>query len=383
MRAADRGDADTQPARRVDHDRVMLAEILARVSAEALQGETLDEVLQRIVDCICARLPVTIASIILLDEGGRQFVQEVWAGQLDLDLPSGLPWPVEVGAAGRCARTGEVQLIADVASDPDYVPGNAGVRSEYLVPIRHRSRMHGVLNLESTHADFFSPEVCALFDAIALQIAGAIHLARVVQSLESANRQLERLSMSDGLTGVANRRCFDQRFCEEWQRHRDEGRSLALLLVDVDSFKAINDAHGHLYGDECLRGLARLCVRVSAGTCDLVARYGGEEFALLLADADLRAARRLAERLRRQVEALAIVGAGSGACMTVSVGASAVRPAPAQASDDLIGAADRALYSAKAHGRNRVVARQVERAASPTPGNARPGERAPPSVPSD
>jgi len=341
--------------------RVMLTEILAQVSADALQGETLEEVLQRIVDCVARRLPVAIASIILLNEEGTHFVQEVWSGKLDLQLPFGMPWPIEVGAAGRCVRTGEVQLIADVAHDPDYVPGNETVQSEYIVPIRHRTRLHGVLNLESTHADFFTPEVRAMFDAVALQIAGTIHLARVVRELEVANRKLEQLSMSDGLTGIANRRCFDLRLVEEWQRHVRDGRSLALLLVDVDCFKALNDARGHLHGDECLRELARLCTRVAEGHCELVARYGGEEIALLLVDGDLRAARRLGERLRRRVEALAMAHPASsvGPHVTVSVGASALRPQAAQTPEALIDTADRALYAAKARGRNRVVARVV------------------------
>ena len=115
-----------------------LTGILAQVSIEALQGETLEAILQRIVDCVTHRLPVTIASIILLNDERTHFVQEVWAGRIELDLPSGLPWPVTVGAAGRCARTGEAQLIADVQHDPDYVSGNREVSSEYLVPIRHR-----------------------------------------------------------------------------------------------------------------------------------------------------------------------------------------------------------------------------------------------------
>lgn len=341
--------------------RVMLTEILAQVSAEALQGETLEEVLQRIVDCVARHLPVAIASIILLNEEGTHFVQEVWSGKLDLQLPFGMPWPVEVGAAGRCVRTGEVQLIADVERDPDYVPGNDTVQSEYIVPIRHRARLHGVLNLESTQADFFTPEVRAMFDAVALQIAGTIHLARVVRELELANRKLEQLSMSDGLTGIANRRCFDLRLAEEWQRHVREGRSLALLLVDVDCFKALNDARGHLHGDECLRELARLCTHVAEGHCELVARYGGEELALLLLDGDLRAARRLGERLRRRVEALAMEHPASSVAqhVTVSVGASALRPHASQTPEMLIDTADRALYAAKARGRNRVVARVV------------------------
>jgi diguanylate cyclase (GGDEF)-like protein len=341
--------------------RAMLTEILAQVSSEALQGDTLEAVLQHIVDCVARRLPVTIASIILLNEEGTHFVQEVWAGMLALDLPGGLPCPVTIGASGRCARSGKAQLISNVNTDPDYVPGNSDVASEYLVPITHRTRLHGVLNLESTRADFFTSEVRAVFDAIASQVAGAIHYARVVRELEQANRKLQQLSMSDGLTGIANRRCFDERLAEEWPRHARERRSLALLLVDVDCFKPLNDARGHLHGDECLRELARLCTSVVSGADELVARYGGEELALLLPGCGMREARRMAERLRRKVEALAIAHPTSPVAphITVSVGVSAVCPRASQPLEALIEASDRALYAAKAKGRNRVVARAV------------------------
>ncbi|MEO7324000.1 MAG: diguanylate cyclase [Dokdonella sp.] len=341
--------------------RAMLTEILAQVSIEALQGETLEAVLQHIVDGIARRLPVTIASIILLNEEGTCFVEEVWAGMLALDLPSGMPWPVSIGASGRCARTGEAQLITHVDADPDYVPGNTNVASEYLVPICHRARLHGVLNLESTRADFFSPEVCAVFDAIAIQVAGAIHYARVVRELELANRKLQQLSMSDGLTGIANRRCFDERLAEEWVRHAQDRRSLALLLVDVDCFKPLNDARGHLHGDECLRVLATICISILRDPDELLARYGGEEFALLLPRCGLDEGRRMAERLRRRVEALALAHLTSPVAphVTVSVGVSAICPDAAQSPDILIGMSDRALYIAKAKGRNRVVARAV------------------------
>lgn len=341
--------------------RAMLTEILAQVSVEALQGETLEAVLQRIVDCVARRLPVTIASIILLNDEGTHFVQEVWSGTLILYLPSDLPWPVAIGAAGRCARTGEAQLIADVRSDPDYVPGNRDVNSEYLVPIRHRTRLHGVLNLESTQADFFTAEVRAVFDAVAGQIAGAIHFARVVRELELANRKLQQLSMSDGLTGIANRRCFDQRLADEWRRHTGAGRFLALLLVDVDCFKPLNDVRGHLYGDECLHELASLCTEVAKGEEDLVARYGGDEFALLLPGNDLREARRFGERLRQRVEALALIHPRSTVAphVTVSIGVSTTYPQETQPPQVLIASSDRALYAAKARGRNCVVASAV------------------------
>ncbi|HEX7770631.1 MAG TPA: diguanylate cyclase [Dokdonella sp.] len=355
-----RRDADGTPwgERDAAGQRAMLTGILAQVSNEALQGDTLEDVLQRIVDCIARRLPVAIASIILLNDEGSHFVQEVWSGKLELDLPGSLPWPVTLGAAGRCARRGEAQLIVDTDGDPDYVPGNSEVRSEYLVPIRHRARLHGVLNLESTRADFFAPDVRIVFDAIAAQIAGAIHLARVVRELEHANRRLQRLSMSDGLTGIANRRSFDQHLAEQWEQHGRESKPLGLLLADVDCFKALNDACGHLHGDECLRELAQVCCDVAQGARDLVARYGGEEFALLLPDCGLREARRAGEQLRRAVEARAMPHPQAIApWVTVSVGVSSLRPRTNQSPDTLVAIADRALYEAKAQGRNRVVAR--------------------------
>jgi diguanylate cyclase (GGDEF)-like protein len=341
--------------------RALLTEILAQVSREALQGEGVEAVLQRIVDCLLHRLPVAIASIILLNDEGTFFVQEVGSGELDLDIPVSGSWPVTIGATGRCARSGQTQLIADVEHDPDYVPGNHAVRSEYLVPIRHREHMLGVLNLESTRKDFFSPEACAVFDAVADQVAGAIHLARVVRELETANRKLQQLSMSDGLTGIANRRCFDQRLAADWQRLAREHRPLALLLVDADCFKPFNDALGHLQGDECLRELARLCGEAIEHEDDLAARYGGEELALLLPGRDLRQARRLAERLRHKVEAAAMAHPDSPVAphVTVSIGVGVIWPDADTSPERLIANADRALYAAKANGRNCVVGRSV------------------------
>jgi diguanylate cyclase (GGDEF)-like protein len=344
--------------------RAMLTEILAQVSHEALQGDTQEAVLRAIVDCITRRLPVTIASIILLNEERTHFVQEVWSGRIDLELPGGMPWPVEMGAAGRCARTGERQLITDAHADPDYVAGNHEVSSEYLVPIRHRGRMHGVLNLESTRGDFFTPEVCAVFDAIAEQVAGAIHVTRLVRELEAANRKLRDLSMRDGLTGIANRRCFDARVAEEWRRHANDGESLALLMVDVDCFKALNDCHGHLQGDECLRELAQLCATHVRDGSDLAARYGGEEIVILLPRCGMDEAMRVAETLRGQVEALALPHPDSpaGDCVTVSIGVAAACPRDTQASPDaLVAAADAAMYAAKARGRNCVEAQATLR----------------------
>lgn len=352
------------PARADAGHEVSLTWILAHVSREALQGEGLDEVLQRIVDCLVRHLPVAIASIILLDRAGGHFIHEVYAGQLTLAQPLDLSWPVSMGAAGRCARTGNAQLIADVASDPDYVSGNPEVRSEYLVPIRHRERMLGVLNIESTRADFFSAEACSAFDAIADQVAGAIHLARIAGELEAANRRLHELSLRDGLTGIANRRCFDERLATAWALLAREGGVLALLLVDADRFKDLNDAGGHLHGDECLRRLAAICSEFAVRESDLAARYGGEEIVLLLPGCELPDALRIAQNLRARVEAAALPHPRPvvGSCLTVSIGVGVIRPRPTLRPDVLVATADRAMYAAKAAGRNCVRSCVVEEA---------------------
>jgi diguanylate cyclase (GGDEF)-like protein len=198
-----------------------------------------------------------------------------------------------------------------------------------------------------------------VFDAIAEQIAGAIHVARLLRELESANRKLSDLSMRDGLTGIANRRCFDARMAEEWRRHANDGASLALLMVDVDCFKALNDRRGHLQGDECLRELAQLCAAHVRDGSDLAARYGGEEIVILLPRCGMDEAMRVAETLRSHVEALALPHPDSPAadCVTVSIGVGAACPRDAGASPDaLVAAADAAMYAAKARGRNCVQA---------------------------
>ena len=339
--------------------RATLTRILVRISREALQGDHLDLLLQGICDCLVAELPVTIASVILLDEGNTGFISEVYAGRLTTSpLTATGAWPVTCGAAGRCARLGVAQLIEDVASDPDYVAGNDFTRSEYLVPIRHGARLHGVLNLESARTDFFDADARAVFDAVADLVAGAIHFARIADELQKANRKLEQLSMIDGLTGIANRRRFDQQLCMDWRRMAGEQRPLALLMVDADAFKPLNDIRGHLYGDECLRELARICGGFAEDEDDLVARFGGEELVLLLPGRDSDAAMAIAEALRVAVAAQAMPHPASpvAAHVTVSIGVAATVPDASQPPDGLIASADRAMYAAKRHGRNRVCA---------------------------
>jgi diguanylate cyclase (GGDEF)-like protein len=175
--------------------------------------------------------------------------------------------------------------------------------------------------------------------------------------LDAANRRLEALSMTDALTGVANRRSFDAALAAEWDRAFRSGAPLSLILVDVDHFKAYNDTYGHQGGDDCLRDVAAAMQQVMTRATDLIARYGGEEFAVLLPGSTAAEANVNAERLRRAVEAAALPHRSSSAAdiVTISVGAATVTPAAGSAQPNLIRAADEALYRAKREGRNRVV----------------------------
>ncbi|MET0280987.1 MAG: diguanylate cyclase [Steroidobacteraceae bacterium] len=335
-----------------------LTRILIRISREALQGASLESLMQGICDCLVEELPVAIVSVLLLDDDNTHFVHEVYSGEFTRSpLAVTGKWPITVGAAGRCVQLGRPHLIRDIANDPDYVPGNDTALSEYLVPIRHGRRLHGVLNLECARTDFFGPEACAVFDVVADLVAGAIHFARMADELTEANSKLERLSMRDALTGIANRRQFDARLAESWARQGRSGAPLALLLADADCFKALNDTAGHLRGDECLRLLAQVCERFAVDEHDVVARYGGEEFVLLLPGRTLDAAIVQGEALRRAVaaEGLAHPASPLAPHVTVSVGVAALVPSAGISPEQLVAAADRAMYDAKTGGRDRVA----------------------------
>lgn len=174
--------------------------------------------------------------------------------------------------------------------------------------------------------------------------------------LDRANRMLRALSYLDGLTGIANRRHFEESLDQEWRRAIRSGAPLSLLMVDIDRFKALNDAYGHQYGDDCLRQVATTFADTLKRAGDLAARYGGEEFAVVLPATELEGAAAIGEIIRSSVEELAIAHDQSPCqVVTVSVGAATSIPTEETAATELIDLADRALYQAKHAGRNRVA----------------------------
>lgn len=178
----------------------------------------------------------------------------------------------------------------------------------------------------------------------------------IEEELQEVNRRLQALAEQDGLTGLANRRLFDDALARETHRAMREKSSLALLMIDVDWFKTFNDFYGHPAGDECLKRIGAAIRRIVSRPGEIAARYGGEEFAALLPDTDEQAAAATAEEIRQAVFELAIEHRISpNGVATISIGAAATTAGAAFEPEQLLNNADRALYRAKESGRNRVA----------------------------
>jgi len=277
--------------------RARLMEMMSELSRTALEATDLAQLLERVADYIRARFPIDVEA--------------------------------RLGSADVTATTFDAAVLS--------------------VPIVHHGATLGVLRFEARSPDAFTPANVLAFEAIADQIAGAIHLASIRHDLEEANARLERLSRLDGLTGLANRRRFDEALDVEWRRALRSGAPLSLMMIDIDAFKPYNDAHGHQVGDDCLCRVGAILSESLHRAGDLVARYGGEEFVVLLPETDREHAARVAEMLRERVAA--------GAPVTISAGVSTLVPELGGAAFVLIADADAALYEAKRSGRNRVVVR--------------------------
>ena len=179
---------------------------------------------------------------------------------------------------------------------------------------------------------------------------------RSEEHLQSAYRAMESLVVVDALTGIANRRRFDEALANEWRRALRDGDKLSLLLIDADHFKRYNDTYGHVRGDSCLKQIAEAAMDVVLRPGDLVARYGGEEFAVVLPGTDETGAKAVAEDICQAVRNRHLPHEGNTpGIVTVSVGCATVIPSRGKSPQDLIESADQALYRAKGRGRNRVV----------------------------
>lgn len=225
-----------------------------------------------------------------------------------------------------------------------------GEREEARLTYRNSHRQNGEVWLESTM------RVTRKDNG---RVDGVVAISRDISEHKKLETRLETLAIEDSLTGLANRRRFDERLKEEWARAYRDRSSLALLMIDVDHFKAYNDEYGHPAGDACLRLVAKIIAAETQRAGDLAARYGGEEFAMLLPNTDAVGCAQVGERIRKAIYDAGLVHDSNQAagCVTASVGGATCRPALERTAgvSSLVEAADRALYAAKDAGRNRLM----------------------------
>ncbi|MCP5202205.1 MAG: diguanylate cyclase [Gammaproteobacteria bacterium] len=224
---------------------------------------------------------------------------------------------------------------------------------QYVVAAQMRAVLDNQIRLRVENAAL-AAELGERVDRTAAELDRRMETERV---LRASRDRAERLSSTDGLTEIANRRYFDKRLRAEVSRAFRDRSTLSLVIADIDYFKQFNDLYGHQKGDECLQAFARVLESYCRRGGDLAARLGGEEFALLLPTTEQGAAIKLADQARAAFEARGILHAGSKVNdnATASFGVASVTPDTLEAGAALYGAADKALYLAKEHGRNRVV----------------------------
>jgi len=348
--------------------RILHLNALYQISQLSSRDEGLDGVLGTMLEVAQALIPLGQIAILLLDERRETLCVRVSHGYAE--GVEGLVIPLGKGVTGRAAQTGETIVVNDLAAEADYIPGVSGARSEIAVPLVVEGRVIGVLNSEALDANAYSHDQVRMLSVIAQQAAVVLRTAQL-------HAETWRLSITDPLTGVFNRREYIRRLEDHLLRAKRYGESLAVVFLDLDHFKSLNDHHGHDAGDLALQQVAE-ALRRAIRDSDTMARIGGEEFAVLLDRADLDEAVMAAERLRIAIESVRLdLGCESMHRVTVS-GGIAVYPDDGLDAKTLLRRADAALYDAKSGGRNRIfLAREVaDPLAKPAPSQP-PAEEVP------
>ena len=321
---------------------------LNRVAAAITSSLSVQEIVNQILPYSVGLSGMKAVSLTFYDQNKGQFGESFANGLSDKYIsqmqfrPGGLA--EEVFTSGEpvlCSdRPPAVHKLSPLARDE-------GIRSYLCLPLlSHMSRL-GVLCFYRSDSETFSAEETSLLSAFARLAAQSIENARL-------HARTEEMAVTDALTGLYNRRWLDGRLQEEVQRSQRFGKSLSILMLDIDHFKRINDQYGHPAGDYVLRRLAEV-VASQLREVDIATRYGGEEFVVMLPEADAAAAKHGAERIRRAVAGTSFTLPDGGEInMTVSIGVASY-PGSAAGAEELIVHADQALYLAKQAGRNRVV----------------------------
>jgi diguanylate cyclase (GGDEF)-like protein len=317
---------------------------LHAVSQTILSSLELQEIFQSIVQSLKDKFNYTYVSIYLIDD-------QVLRLGAQAGYPQDLIYfeiPLTTGITGRAIRTKQTQFIRDVSKDPDFLRAAYDIESEICVPLIKEGNVLGILNVEAIRGHPLTEDDVAILTALTGPVAIAVENARL-------HTEVKSLALTDGLTNLYNRRAFDRILESEVARALRYDSPLTLIMIDVDSFKELNDQRGHPAGDERLKAVADLlksCIR----SPDVAARYGGDEFALILPNTLKSNAVVLAERLRANAETSTLDRFDHGipipAC-TFSIGV-ATFPEDGRTAGELLLAADQAELAAKKLGKNRV-----------------------------
>ena len=302
----------------------------------------LKELLLTVCSLIQQAFGVSHVSVLLKDDDDLALRAQY--GNLTLKVPEGGRLQAGAGLWGRALATARTVIEDDVATSQDYVGFYAETRSRMCIPLVSFGQTLGVLVLDSNERGAFSSGDTQPLESVADICATAIQNAHYVE-------RVKQLAYIDGLTGIFNRRFFELRIAEEIERSRRFGTGFALIMIDIDQFKRLNDEFGHLLGDEVLRQVSSI-FHQQLRKIDVVCRFGGEEFAILLSQTNPQHALSVAEKLRRLIETWQFPGVPRP--VTISVGA-AVCPDHGGTRDELVRAADAGMYAAKQSGRNRAV----------------------------
>jgi two-component system cell cycle response regulator len=351
-------EAELQRFREEDESRKHLLEVLNEVMGNLPTEEIFHLLLRR----LARALNLSHASVIVANDGDRTGIVATAFEQPHLhDLEIELTKYPEVIAAlhGRIPV-----LIPDLMYCPLYVPlrerwaeegMEVNVRSVMALPFPLADSGMGVFLLRRTiDTPKFDVADVEFAEAVVKSGAAAIQRAHAIEHTRADNHRLEALAQTDPLTQLVNRRALTIRLATEMERVRRYNAPLAMLLIDLDHFKLVNDTYGHLAGDDVLAGVASLLQR-AVRTVDLVARYGGEEFVIVLPETGRQGAVAFAERLRDRLALHRFTIAGNQEIrVTASIGVSTYPAAGLDSVEDFFRAADSALYRAKSSGRNLV-----------------------------
>jgi diguanylate cyclase (GGDEF)-like protein len=306
----------------------------------------LEDLLVKVCSLVRQSFPGDHVSVLLREE--NDLVLRAHEGRLTLRVSEKDRGPSGDGLAWRAMANSKTVVENDVSTVPNYVPMFKETRSKMCIPLISFGQTLGVLALDSARTGSFQIADSQPLESVADISATAIQNAYYVE-------RVRQLAYIDGLTGIFNRRFFEMRIAEEMERARRYEGGMAVIMMDIDHFKRLNDEFGHLLGDEVLRQVSSVFSQ-HLRKVDIVCRYGGEEFAILLPQTSVEQALNVAEKLRKEIAAWQFPGVPRA--VTISAGASAY-PAHGDGRDDLVKAADAALYAAKQAGRNCVKAAEL------------------------